>query len=301
MVLDMAMAHARKDVVFVVLASFAFATAGPLGKMASAIPAVTAACARTGIAALVLAVLARGGLREVATLTNRQKAGVVLAGTLLAAHFVLFLAGLGTTSLAAAVSLVALEPIAVVVAAFVAFRLRPTRRETLGLLVATVGAFVVGRSVGEGEHRLAGDLLVLGAVVLYGAYVAAARGLRDAMSPLPYAVAVYAVSSLVLLPFVLAASSTEAPRRAILSVVGLALVPTAIGHSVVQTVARRASPALVGLVAPGETLGSLAIGALFLGTHPTTNEAIGAAVILAGAILVARSPGQSSRTATTGA
>lgn len=296
------MTHARRDVVLVVLASFAFATAGPLGKTAAAIPAVAVACARTGIAALVLALLARGSLREIGALTKRQRAGVVLAGTLLAAHFVLFLAGLATTSLAAAVSLVALEPIAVVVAAFVAFRLRPTGGEMIGLLVATVGAFVVGRSVGEGEHRLAGDLLVLGAVVLYGAYVAAARGLRDALSPLPYAVAVYTVASVVLLPFVLAdpPRAASASRSAVLSVVALGLIPTAIGHSLVQTAARRASPALVGLVAPGETLGSLAIGAFFMGTRPTTSEGIGAAVILAGAMLVARSP-QSSRTATTGA
>jgi drug/metabolite transporter (DMT)-like permease len=288
----MAIGHARRDVILVVLASFAFATAGPLGKTASAIPAVVVACARTGIAAIVLALLARGALGELTTLTNRQRAGVALAGTLLAGHFALFLAGLANTSLAAAVSLVALEPIAVVLASFVAFRLRPTVRETIGLVVATLGALVVGRSVGEGEHRLAGDLLVLGAVVLYGAYVAAARGLRDALSPLPYAVAVYTVASIVLLPVAipLAMRAESVPQGAMLSVIGLGLIPTAIGHSFVQTAARRASPALVGLVAPGETLGSLAIGALLMGTSPTTNEGIGAAVILLGATLVAFSP-----------
>lgn len=163
---------------------------------------------------MALALVARGSLRELLALTNRQRAGVALAGALLAAHFALFLAGLGTTSLAAAVSLVALEPIAVVVAAFVAFRLRPTAGEMLGLVVATAGAFVVGRSVGQGEHRLAGDLLVLGAVVFYGAYVAAARGLRDALSPLPYAVAVYAVASIVLLPFTSFARLFDAPPTA---------------------------------------------------------------------------------------
>lgn len=268
--------------------------------MASAIPAVTVACARTGIAAIVLALLARGSLRELTKLTNRQRAGVALAGTLLAAHFTLYLGGLATTSLAAAVSLVSLEPVAVVVAAFVAFRLRPSAREMLGLLIATAGAFVVSRSVGEGEHRLAGDMLVLGCVLFYGAYVAVARGLRDVISPLPYAVGVYAVASLVLLPFAvpLALRAPEPPRPAILAVIALGLIPTAIGHSLMQTAARRASPALVGLVAPGETLGSLAIGAFVMGTRPTMNEAIGAAVILVGAMLVAI---QSSRTATTGA
>jgi len=78
-------------------------------------------------------------------------------------------------------------PIAVVLAAFFAFGVRPTRREMFGLLVATLGAVVVASGAGSGEHRLAGDLMVLLAVVIYGAYVAAARGLRDVMPPLPYA------------------------------------------------------------------------------------------------------------------
>lgn len=294
----------RRDVVLVVVASLAFATAGPLGKISSSIPAIVVACARTALAAIVLAFLARRELApSLAKLTNRQRAGIAFAGALLAAHFALFLAGLATTSLAAAVSLVSLEPIAVVVAAFVAFRLRPTRRELVGLVVATIGAFVVSSAAGEGEHRLAGDLLVLGAVVLYGAYVAAARGLRDALLPLPYAVAVYAVASIVLLPVAipLAMHASTPSRDPLLAVVALALVPTAIGHSLVQTTARRASPALVALVAPGETLGSMAIGAFALGTPPTTLEAAGAAIILAGAALAVVRPSQSSSTATTGA
>lgn len=244
----------------------------------------------------MLAFVARGALREIATLSNRQRAGVAFAGALLAGHFALFLAGLGSTSLAAAVALVSLEPIAVVLAAFVAFRVRPSLRETVGLGVATIGALVVASAAGQGEHRVVGDVLVLGAVVLYGAYVAAARGLRDALSPLPYAVAVYAVASLVLLPFAipLAMHAPALPARgALVAVMTMALIPTAIGHSLVQTTARRASPALVALVAPGETVGSLAIGAFVMGTPPTWIEGVGAAIILVGATVVAISRGSS--------
>jgi drug/metabolite transporter (DMT)-like permease len=290
------------------VAAVAFATSGPLGKTSSSIPAVVVACGRTGIAAFVLALVARGELRALATLTNRQRGGIVLAGSLLAAHFVLFLAGLDRTSLAAAVSLVSLEPISVVLAAFVAFRLRPTARELVGLGVATIGALVVGSAAGQGEHRITGDLLVLGAVILYGAYVAIARGLRDALPPLSYAVAVYAVSAVVLLPIALPLASATSPARgAVASVVALALVPTALGHSLVQATARHAPPALVAMVAPGETLGSLAIGAFLLGAPPSRTEAIGAALVLAGVVVTifGRSPSspssQSSSNATTGA
>jgi drug/metabolite transporter (DMT)-like permease len=277
-----------RDVLFVVVASLAFATAGPLGKTSAAIPAVAVASARTGLAALVLfAASPRAIVRAIATLGARPRAGVALAGALLAAHFTLFLGGLAATSLAAAVALVSLEPIAVVLASFVAFGLRPTRRELSGLALATAGAFVVTSGAGQGEHRLAGDLMVLGAVVLFGAYVAAARGLRDALAPTPYAASVYAVASVVLLPVAvpLAVAARSPPPEAVASVIGLALVPTLVGHSLVQRAARHAPPVLVALVCPGETLGSMAIGALLMGSAPTAREGAGAALILAGATL----------------
>ena len=83
------------------------------------------------------------------------------------------------TSLAAAAALVSLEPLAVVIAAWLAFREVPTRRQWLGLALAMAGAAVVARSAGRGEQRLAGDALVLVAVVLFGVYIAFARGLRQ--------------------------------------------------------------------------------------------------------------------------
>jgi drug/metabolite transporter (DMT)-like permease len=278
----------RRDVWLVVVASLAFATAGPLGKVAAEVPAVVMACARTGIAALILALVAPRVLASsLRALQGRQRAAVVLAGALLAAHFALFLAGLGATSLAAAVALVSLEPIAVVLAAFFAFGIRPTRREVSGLLLATVGAVVVASGAGAGEHRLAGDLMVLAAVVIYGGYVAAARGLRDAMPPLPYATVVFGTASLVLLPFAIVLglrAGVPAPKAG-LAVLAMALIPTLIGHTLVQRVARRAPPALVALVSPGETVGSLAIGALVLGMAPSGREALGCALVLAGATL----------------
>lgn len=268
----------------------AFATSGPLGKVSSGISPISVAAARTGLAAVVLAFMAQGALwRAVRTLTRDQRLRVFGAGALLGAHFALFLGGLGATSLAAAVALVSLEPIAVVLAAFLAFRIRPKRRELLGLAVATAGAAIVASAAGIGQHRLAGDLMVLGAVVLFGAYVASARGLRDAMPATPYATAVYGVASVVLLPVALVTTHGHptggATPQGLAAVLGLALVPTLIGHTLVQRAARDAPPVLVALVCPGETIGGIAIGAVAIGALPTAREVFGALVIVIGAML----------------
>ena len=64
-----------------------------------------------------------------------------------------------------------------------------------GVLVAAAGAAWIGYGAGEGENRLLGDLSVVGAVAVYGAYVMFARALKDQISGWPYAASVYFVAA----------------------------------------------------------------------------------------------------------
>jgi drug/metabolite transporter (DMT)-like permease len=272
----------------VVVASLAFATSSPLARVATGLSPIGVAAGRVAVASVAIFVaMPVACVKALAALSRRQLLALVLAGVVLAAHFALFLVGLRTTSFPAAVALVSLEPLTVVLSAWAAFGLRPTRVEAAGILLATVGALVVSRGAGQGEHRLLGDLLVVGAVVLYGVYVSVARGLREAMPGLPYAGCVYGIATLALLPFALRLDAGHLPPPAgtLAAVVALGLVPTLIGHTVVQLASRRVSPTVVALVSPGETLGSLVIGMVALGAFPSTLEATGAALVLAGATL----------------
>jgi len=277
-------------VAFVVGASMAFAVSSPIAKRAVGLSALGLAAGRCGVAALAIAVLApRATARAIAMLDGKSRWATVGAGALLAAHFALFLGGLMHTSLPAAVALVSLEPLAVVLGGWLAFGLRPTRREAVGIGLATAGAFVVTRGAGEGEHRLLGDAMVVGAAVIYGAYVMAARGLRERIAVLPYAGVVYGAASILLLPGAVASAVVEhaaAPPLATWGcVVALGLVPTLVGHTLVQRAARDVAPAVVALVSPGETIGSIALGAVWLGAWPSGWEWSGAGLVLAGVVL----------------
>ncbi len=277
-----------RDILLVGIAAIAFATSGPLGTLTEGMSAIAVACARTGIASVLLfAASPRATLRALVAIPPKKRKMLLLAGGLLAAHFAFFLAGLVKTSLSAAVALVSLEPLAVVVATFALFGIRPTRREIFGLVVATGGAVIVGSGAGEGEHRVLGDVLVLVAVALYGGYVAAARGLRDVLPGLPYVATVYGAAALLLAPVavVLIASSPAPTPRAMWATLALALVPTLIGHTLVQLAARRVPPVLVALVSPGETVGAIAIGVFAMSKVPTLREGIGSAFVLVGATL----------------
>jgi len=284
------------DVARLIVAALAFATSSPLARSAVGIAPLAVAAGRCGVAAVVIAVCwPRQTWRALRALKRRDRAALPFAGLLLAGHFALFLSGLAATSLPAAVALVSLEPLAVVVAAWMAFGLRPSRGEGAGVLVASLGAMVVASGAGAGEHRLAGDVMVLGAVAFFGAYVAFARGLRESLPVMPYAASVYGVAAAALLPFALAGQEgwRAVPAPSVWAVVALGLVPTLVGHTLVQGAARRLSPAIVGLVSPGETLGSLAIGAAWLGTRPSAREGLGAALVVLGATLAVRGAGRS--------
>ena len=275
-----------RDLALVAIAALSFSTSSPLAKSAHGVAPLAIAAGRCAVAAVAIAVgWPKGALSALRALGPKHRLALPIAGLLLGGHLALFLAGLASTSLAAAVALVSLEPIAVVLAAWIAFGLRPTRGEAVGLLVASAGAAIVASGAGSGEHRLSGDLMVLAGVAFFGAYVAFARGLRDAMPVMPYAGAVYGVAAVALAPLAIATQRGAGTVAGWGAVVAMGLVPTLVGHTIVQSVARRVSPAIVGLVCPGETLGSIAIGVVLLGTRPSVREGIGAAVVVAGATL----------------
>jgi drug/metabolite transporter (DMT)-like permease len=279
------------DFALVALAALAFATSSPLAKAARALPPLAIGSVRCLVAAVAITLLfPRKTFRALVALPARARLRLLGAGALLAAHFGFFLAGLAGTSLSAAASLVSLEPLAVVLAAFITFGARPKIHEAVGVVFAAAGAAWIGHGAGDGENRLIGDLFVVLAVAIYGAYVMTARATKDEISGWPYAAAVYFIAAVLLAPlavvscFRLPATDASPSARTWLYVVLLGIIPTMIGHTLVQRSARRVHPSVVALISPGETVGSIGIGMALQGTRPTQSEWCGAALVILGVI-----------------
>ena len=130
---------------------------------------------------------------------------------------------------------------------------------------------------------------MLGAVVLYGLYLAIARALKDALPPFDYAALVYTTAGLVMLVSLAAIPSAFAPpawppstarhrRRR-----GARPDPhRPRPHRRADRVPLAPARAIVALVSPMETLGGILIGAALMGATPSPRELCGAAIILAG-------------------
>ena len=174
-----------------------------------------------------------------------------------------------------------LEPLAVVLAAFFRVRRSSTNgAEAVGVVFAAAGAAWIERAWrrGVGENQLiGGDLFVVLAVAIYGAYVMAARAMKDEISGWPYVrrCSFYFIAAVLLAPLALLQCSGEpAPSsRTWLYVFLLGIIPTMIGHTLVQRSARRVHPSVVALISPGETVGSIGIG-MALQWHPALLERV---------------------------
>jgi drug/metabolite transporter (DMT)-like permease len=278
----------RREVLLVALVAATAATSSPLAKVAHGLSFAQIGAGRCAVGALVLLAMAPRVTRRALTgLDARGRIAVLGGGVLLGVHFALFLGGLLATSLPAAAALLSLQPLAVVVAAWVAFGARPNAREQLGIALAAAGAAVVARGAGHGEHTLLGDGLVIGAVVVYGAYIAFARWIGSAMPTTSYAGCVYAVAACTLaVALPLAPHDARIAPNCVswLAVLGLGLIPTAVGHTLLQRAARRVPASIVALVSPGETVGSILIGAS-MGAWPSLVEWTGAILVAVGAIV----------------
>jgi drug/metabolite transporter (DMT)-like permease len=285
----------RRAVMFVALASVAFAVSSPIARYARPAHPLFVAFGRVALASLVLFVLdASGVVRHATHIHAATRLRILVCGALLGAHFAFFQAGLDATSLPAAVSLVSLEPLSVVIAAFIFHREVPTRREQVGVVLAMLGAAVVAFAAGTGEHKLAGDLLVLASVALFGFYVAAARSIRNALPPQHAGAMIYAIAALVILLVLPQAGAwsnvSELPWRSFVTIAAIAIIPTVIGHTAVQAAARTLPPAIVSLVSPGETLGGLVIAGVLMHEIPQPQEFVGAAMILSGVLVAIFGP-----------
>jgi len=257
---------------------------------AEAVPPLTIAAWRLGVASLVLLpwTLLKGG-EELRRLRRSDVGFVALSGGLLAIHFVAWIRSLELTSQTSSVVLVSTVPVWVALAAPVVLRESTRRGVLLGVALALGGAVVITVSgdadtgLDRPDPLLGNALAILGAWC-YAGYLLAGRGLRDRLSLLTYVTLTYAAAAVCAVTAVVAFGSPLAPPtvEGIGWCVLLALIPQLIGHSMLAWALRRMSAAAVSVIALGEPVGAIILAIPMLGLTPTPMRLLGAALILLG-------------------
>lgn len=216
------------------VASFFFATAAIFVRFATEASAISLTFFRLFIAALAL-ILFASARRSLHRLSRRDLILVAISGTFLSLHFASFIFAVKETTIANATFLVNTSPVMLAVFSPLLIRERTTSRELVSVLVATLGVIIVAYA-GNGFRAFGlGDLSALLAAFFVTQYSLVGRYLRaSGVSTACYTSYVYGVAALVAL--LLVGVLGERPFRVydaqnVLAILGLALLPTAVGHS----------------------------------------------------------------------
>jgi drug/metabolite transporter (DMT)-like permease len=276
--------------------------AGPLVRLSRADP-IAIAVWRLGFALLVVGALLvfSGQWRELRRFSARELFLAAIAGVALALHFWAWNASVHLTTIAASVTLVSLQPAVVALISAALIREAPSLRQSAGIAIAIIGAFIValpdlaGGTSPLGNRPLLGNLLALSAALTAGFYYTIGRKLRATFGVWSYVGIVYGAAFMTLLIIGLARSVALGPQpsREIAIFVGLALAPTLLGHTGMNWALKLLPAFVVNLTVLGEPVGATLLGALIPSIReiPTLTTFIGGAVILAG-IVVATAAGR---------
>lgn len=211
-----------------------------------------------------------------------------LFGLITALHFGFYIGSLQFTTIAHSLALIYTAPIFVALFSWLFLQESLQARKWFGVLIAVIGvAVLAGFEPSFDRRMLIGDLLAVGSAICFGLYSVAGRSERLRTSLFGYAGTVYTLAALWMAPAVaLNFSPSGYTTLAIVSVLGLGLVPLALGHTFYNAALRQTSATLVNLIATQEVSGGILLGILLLNEIPSLNSIIGVLITLVGIILV---------------
>jgi drug/metabolite transporter (DMT)-like permease len=222
---------------------------------------------------------------------SRDRVGVkwaLIAGVLLALHFVGFFLAMRWTTVAAGTALVALQPIFAALFVKLSGGHIPSKA-WLGMLVSFIGVgLVAGVDLQISYKAFLGDLAAIISAALAAAYIMAGSKAQRTLETTTYTTICYFICSMTALPMALIAGneifSFSAKEWWIL--LGLILGAQLLGHSMFNSALKRVSPAIVSLIVFFEVPVSAVLAFWWLDQKPPAGIIPGIVLILTGCILV---------------
>lgn len=213
-----------------------------------------------------------------------------LFGLITALHLVLIIASLSYTTIAHSLSILYTAPIFVALFAAIILHETITGRRWAGILTVVAGvAILAGFEPLFDRRMLIGDFMALGSAVSFAFYSLAGSSQRTRYGLFAYAGTVYTLASCWTLPLAAWTFTASGYTPAVIaSLLALALIPLAIGHTLFNAALRHADATEVNVVVMQEVVISITWGALFLHEIPASSSAVGVLITLIGVVLVLR-------------
>jgi drug/metabolite transporter (DMT)-like permease len=251
-------------------------------------PPLAAAFWRKGMAAAILLPLALAQWRR-----GRLDPGVIRSllpgfggtGFLLAIHFALWFFALKMTTVASAVVLVNTVPIWAALVGRAFLHEKVPRRDVAAIIVSFAGvALLAWGDWDVGPRALLGDALTLVSAICCAGYMTAGRHVRDRLPLAQWLLGIYAAATLFLGAGALVSGQAfwGYDGRTWSMLVLMALVPSTLGHNLLNYAVRHMPAYKVNLCALVEPVVSTVLAAALFAEFPTALFYPGTALIFAG-------------------
>ncbi len=221
-------------------------------------------------------------------LSAKSKKFIGLAGILLALHFATWIASVQMTKISHSLILESTHPVFALVLSPFLLQEKGNIRSIAAAILTFLGILVIaGQDVGLSGGKFAGDLLALASALFVTLYIFIARHQRHNIDLIPYLIAVYAGATIVL--FILIVATGESvfhyPLKTHVFMLLLALIPTGIGHSLINWAARRMEAYKVNFSILGEPVIASLLAYMIFHEQPYGFFYLGAFMIVGGIVL----------------
>ncbi|MEC1376724.1 DMT family transporter [Heyndrickxia oleronia] len=232
---------------------------------------------------IMLPIFLMKNIKELKGITKRDWIFSIISGVCLAFHFILWFESLNYTSVASSTVLVTLQPLFAFLGTFFFFKESFSLKAILCGICAVVGSVII--SWGDftvSGMALFGDLLAFLACILVTAYLLFGQNVRQRLSLMTYTFIVYAISSIVLIIYVLFAGESLLPTKQTdwIYFILLAILPTLLGHSLFNWVVKWLSTSIISMAILFEPIGASILAYFILQEKILWTQIMGGAVII---------------------
>ena len=237
---------------------------------------------------IMLPFFVRNNLPELFQLTKKDWRVCIVAGGLLALHFILWFESLNYTSVASSTVLVTLQPLFAFIGTYLIFREQLTMKSIVAACVAILGSVLISwGDFNTGGAAFYGDILALVACALITGYFLIGQSMRSHISLTTYSIVVYSSSSIVLMVYVLFFEGTLIPTEKVdwLFFVLLAVIPNILGHNLFNWAIKWVGANTISMTILLEPVGATILAWLIFDEYLILSQVIGGIVVLLGLIL----------------
>jgi drug/metabolite transporter (DMT)-like permease len=225
----------------------------------------------------------------------RQLRLAILPGVLLGLHFITWIIGARLTTAANSSLIVNMVPVVMPFLLVLLVRERLTRGELAGTGIAMLGlGLLAGSDLNLSREFFLGDVMCFVSMLFYALYMALARRNRTLPSLWLYVVPLYLIGGASCLGVAIARGSALpgiGSGKNLALIIGLAVVPTIMGHSIFNYSMKHLRGQVVSLLGLGQFIFAAALGVVLLSPPEIPHWSFypAAVLVVAGAAIALRS------------